>query len=57
MTSELNKMEDYLSIGELSGLTGIGVHTLRVWEKRYGAPHSQRLPSGHRRYPKEEVPR
>ena len=57
MTTELNNMEDYLSIGELSSLTGIGVHTLRVWEKRYGAPHSQRLPSGHRRYPKEEVPR
>ena len=53
----INKLQDYLSIGELSGMTGIGVHTLRVWEKRYGAPHSQRLPSGHRRYPKEEVPR
>ena len=53
----INKMQDYLSIGELSEMTGIGVHTLRVWEKRYGAPHSQRLPSGHRRYPKEEVPR
>ncbi|QPJ64691.1 MAG: MerR family transcriptional regulator [Candidatus Nitrohelix vancouverensis] len=51
------KLEDYLSIGELSRLTGIGVHTLRVWEKRYGAPNSERLPSGHRRYPKEEVPR
>jgi MerR family transcriptional regulator, light-induced transcriptional regulator len=51
------KMEDYLSIGELSNMTGISIHTLRVWEKRYGAPHSQRLPSGHRRYPKEEVPR
>jgi DNA-binding transcriptional MerR regulator/methylmalonyl-CoA mutase cobalamin-binding subunit len=51
------KMEDYLSIGELSSMTGVSVHTLRVWEKRYGAPHSQRLPSGHRRYPKEEVPR
>jgi MerR family transcriptional regulator, light-induced transcriptional regulator len=50
----INKL---LSIGELSEMTGIGVHTLRVWEKRYGAPHSQRLPSGHRRYPKEEVPR
>ncbi|MBT3510172.1 MAG: MerR family transcriptional regulator [Nitrospina sp.] len=55
--TEVIKMEDCLSIGELSGMTGIGVHTLRVWEKRYGAPHSQRLPSGHRRYPKEEVPR
>ena len=53
----INKLHDYLSIGELSQMTGIGVHTLRVWEKRYGAPHSQRLPSGHRRYPKEEVPR
>ena len=51
------KMKDYISIGELSEMTGIGVHTLRVWEKRYGAPHSQRLPSGHRRYPKEEVSR
>lgn len=54
---KMMKIEDYLSIGELSNMTGIGVHTLRVWEKRYGAPHSQRLPSGHRRYPKEEVPR
>jgi DNA-binding transcriptional MerR regulator len=53
----LLKIEDYISIGELSKQTGIGVHTLRVWEKRYGAPLSERLPSGHRRYPKEEVPR
>ncbi|MZH05001.1 MAG: MerR family transcriptional regulator [Nitrospinae bacterium] len=56
MTNVIN-MEDYLSIGELADLTGLGVHTLRVWEKRYGAPQSQRLPSGHRRYPKKEVPR
>lgn len=55
--TKILKMEDYLSIGELARQTGIGVHTLRVWEKRYGAPISQRLPSGHRRYPKEEVPR
>lgn len=51
------KLEDYLSIGELSNMTGVSIHTLRVWEKRYGAPHSHRLPSGHRRYPKDEVPR
>jgi DNA-binding transcriptional MerR regulator/methylmalonyl-CoA mutase cobalamin-binding subunit len=55
--NNLLKFEDYLSIGELSRQTGIGVHTLRVWEKRYGTPISERLPSGHRRYPKEEVPR
>ncbi len=46
-----------LPIGELARLTGISTHTLRVWEKRYGTPVPFRLPSGHRRYPKEEVPR
>lgn len=46
-----------LAIGELARLTGISTHTLRVWEKRYGTPVPLRLPSGHRRYPKEEVPR
>jgi MerR family transcriptional regulator, light-induced transcriptional regulator len=50
-------MENLISIGELARLTGITTHTLRVWEKRYGSPHSQRLPSGHRRYAKEDVPR
>ena len=54
---EPNKMENFISIGELSRLTGITTHTLRVWEKRYGTPRSQRLPSGHRRYPKGDVPR
>ena len=57
MKNETSIMEDYLSIGELSSMTGIGVHTLRVWEKRYGSPHSQRLPSGHRRYSSQEVNR
>jgi MerR family transcriptional regulator, light-induced transcriptional regulator len=57
MMKSIDKLQDYISIGELSEMTGIGVHTLRVWERRYGAPHSQRLPSGHRRYPKDEVPR
>jgi methanogenic corrinoid protein MtbC1 len=55
--TEPNKMENFISIGELARLTGITTHTLRVWEKRYGTPLSQRLPSGHRRYPKEDVPR
>ena len=55
--TNLIKMEDFLSIGKLSQSSGIGVHTLRVWEKRYGVPLSQRLPSGHRRYSKDEVPR
>lgn len=28
-----------------------------MWERRYGSPQSIRLPSGHRRYPMEEVER
>lgn len=56
MNQSANK-ENLLTIGELSKLTGITTFTLRMWEKRYGAPESQRLPSGHRRYPREEVPR
>jgi methanogenic corrinoid protein MtbC1 len=55
MTSK--ELEDLISIGELSKLTGITTHTLRMWEKRYGTPKANRLPSGHRRYPKKDVPR
>ena len=51
------KQEGLLTIGELSRLTGISTYTLRMWEKRYGMPRNRRLPSGHRRYPREEVPR
>ena len=49
--------KDYLTIGDLSRLTGLSTHNLRVWEKRHGAPKAARLQSGHRRYPKSEVPR
>ncbi len=51
----VNELEDLISIGELSRLTGITTHTLRMWEKRYGTPKAHRLPSGHRRYPKKDV--
>lgn len=44
-----------LSIGALSKATGIPVPTLRTWERRYGVPSAQRLPSGHRRYALETV--
>ena len=57
MRQQAEDIEDSISIGELAELTGISTHTLRVWEKRYGGPKSQRLPSGHRRYPRDDVPR
>ncbi len=46
-----------LSIGGLSRVSGIGVETLRNWERRYGFPEPERLDSGHRRYSSELVPR
>jgi DNA-binding transcriptional MerR regulator len=35
--------------------TGIGEHTLRAWERRFGFPKPLRLPSGHRRFSGEQV--
>jgi methylmalonyl-CoA mutase cobalamin-binding subunit/DNA-binding transcriptional MerR regulator len=46
-----------LSIGGLSRVSGIGVETLRNWERRYGFPAPVRLDSGHRRYPSDMVAR
>jgi methanogenic corrinoid protein MtbC1 len=37
--------------------TGLGQHTLRVWERRFDFPRPLRLPSGHRRYPGDQVER
>jgi MerR family transcriptional regulator, light-induced transcriptional regulator len=46
-----------MSIGTVARETGISVDTLRIWERRYGAPKAMRLPSGHRRYDPEEIER
>ena len=43
------------SIGEVSSLTGLSTHMVRVWERRYGRPEAIRLPSGHRRYDETHV--
>ena len=42
-------------MGAVTRRTGIGEHTLRAWERRFGFPVPHRLPSGHRRYPVEQV--
>ncbi len=55
--SQDSQPDKTLTIGQLAQLTGIGQHTLRVWERRYDALKVLRLPSGHRRYPHEEVKR
>jgi MerR family transcriptional regulator, light-induced transcriptional regulator len=46
-----------LSIGALSRATGISIHSLRMWERRYGSPVANRRHSGHRRYSYSEVDR
>jgi DNA-binding transcriptional MerR regulator len=46
-----------LTIGELARRSGVAVPTLRAWERRYGFPRPQRLPSGHRRYELGDVSR
>jgi DNA-binding transcriptional MerR regulator len=42
-------------MGAVTRRTGIGEHTLRAWERRFGFPNPKRLASGHRRYPAAQV--
>ena len=42
-------------MGAVTRRTGIGEHTLRAWERRFGFPAPHRLESGHRRYPADQV--
>jgi len=44
-------------MGAVTRRTGIGEHTLRAWERKFGFPSPVRLESGHRRYPIEQVQR
>ena len=45
----------YLSSGQLARETGVGVETLRFYERRGILPRPERTPSGHRRYRAEAV--
>lgn len=46
-----------ISIGALSRACGVPIETLRTWERRYGFPHPERKPSGHRLYAMDGVSR
>jgi methanogenic corrinoid protein MtbC1 len=46
-----------IGIGALSRAAGVPVETLRTWERRYGFPRPERMPSGHRLYSVTDVPR
>ncbi len=47
--------EQLWPMGAVTRRTGIGEHTLRAWERRFGFPKPHRLASGHRRYPASQV--
>lgn len=49
--------EPLWSLAAVTKATGIGAHTLRAWERRYGFPKPLRLPSGHRRFTPEQISR
>jgi DNA-binding transcriptional MerR regulator len=49
--------EPLYNIGMVSRMTGIPVATLRIWERRYGFPHSVRTAGGHRLSSEREVMR
>jgi PAS domain S-box-containing protein len=42
-------------VGEVAAMTGLSTHTLRVWERRYGALKPARTASRQRRYSRDEV--
>jgi DNA-binding transcriptional MerR regulator/methylmalonyl-CoA mutase cobalamin-binding subunit len=46
-----------LTIGELSKRTGLSTHTIRAWEKRYGAITPERTNSNQRLYAPEQLER
>lgn len=46
-----------LRIGEVSRRTGVGVPTLRAWERRYGLLEPERTDGGHRLYSEADVER
>ena len=56
MASNLVERKQQLwPMGAVTRRTGIGEHTLRAWERRFGFPKPLRLASGHRRFSGEQV--
>ena len=49
------KTETGFTIAELAAMVGLTPHTIRAWEKRYGALKPVRTSAGHRRYTMEDV--
>lgn len=50
-------VESRYSMAVVVRLTGLSMHVLRAWERRYGAVTPQRTPGGTRRYSRRDVER
>lgn len=50
MSTPAGKDEHRYGIGAVAKMTGLTDHTIRVWERRYGAVVAQRLANGRRAY-------
>ena len=50
-----DESETTYSIGAVADLTGLSVHTIRIWERRYGAVVAHRSPNGRRVYAPADV--
>ena len=55
--SEANDSGNFYGIGAVARLTGVSVHTLRVWERRHNAVTVTRSEGGRRLYTAEDVDR
>ena len=55
MNSQSSSNENHYGIGAVAKLTGLTDHTIRVWERRYGAVVAQRAPNGRRMYSPTDV--
>lgn len=55
MTPKSEKQETVYGIGAVARLTGLTDHTIRVWERRYGAVIAQRAANGRREYTTADV--
>ncbi len=55
MNSQSSSSEHRYGIGAVAKLTGLTDHTIRVWERRYGAIVAQRAANGRRMYSPADV--
>ncbi len=55
MNDHAKQMSERYGIGAVAKLTGLSDHTIRVWERRYGAVVAERAPNGRRQYGPEDL--